>query len=111
MTIDLSECWAKIKRANEHRDSLETLVTPTVVEDLEKLGSVPEANLVQLSAKLDPQSGYHVFRVATIPENQLLRIGVVLGDVVHNLRCTLDYLFWALSCHYLGVAKTQKMYK
>src|SRR5215203_5440116 len=62
-----------------------------------------------MNAKLDPQSGYHVFRVTTVPEDWRLRVGVILGDVVHNLRGALEYLFYALSCHYLGVSKTEKL--
>lgn len=111
MTIDLSECLAKVERAHEHRDTLQSIVTPFVLGNIASPGSFPEADLVQLSAKLDPESGYHIFRVATTPDERLLRVGVVLGDVVHNLRSALDYLFWALSCRYLGVAKTQRMYK
>ena len=100
MTIDLDGCRAKTERARNHSDSLQTIITPLV------LGDVPETELIQLSAELDVQSGYHVFRVAAIPEAWRPGIGVVLGDVVHNLRSALDYLFFELCCHYLGATKT-----
>jgi hypothetical protein len=98
MPIDLSECRAKIQRAQEHSDSLQAIVTPVVMGD--------EPDFVQLSAKLDPQSGYHVFRVAAIQEDQRLRVGIILGDIVQNLRSALDYLFWQLYCHYIRVPRT-----
>lgn len=98
MLFDLSECRAKIQRAQEHSDSLQAIVTPIVMNQ--------KPDFVQLSAKLDHQSGYHVFRVAVIEEDQRLRVGIILGDVVQNLRSALDYLFWQLYCHYIRVPKT-----
>ena len=73
------------------------------------LGDVPETELIQLTAKLDPQTGRHVFRVATIPDAWRLGIGVVLGDLVHNLRSALEYLFFELCCHYLGATNTKRL--
>lgn len=101
-SVDLSACRAKIERAYEHRDSLQAII-PRPLYD--------KPDLVQLSAKLDPQTGQHVFRVAAIDDEWRLRVGVFLGDIVHNLRSALDHLFWALSCRYLGIAKTERMYK
>ncbi len=37
-----------------------------------------------------------------------MRVGVVLGDVVHNLRSALDYLFWQLYCHHIRVPLTYR---
>jgi hypothetical protein len=103
MTVDLAECRAKIERASEHRDTLNAIVRPV------QSGTAPESDLVQVSGKLDPQSGKHVFYVATIPEDWRLRVGVILGDVVHNLRSALDYLFYALCSEYLGVSRTESL--
>ena len=100
--VDLSACRAKIERAHEHRDSLQAIIPRPLMD---------KPDLVQLSANLDPQTGQHVFRVAAIDNGWRLRVGVLLGDIVHNLRSALDHLFWALSCRYLGVAKTERMYK
>jgi hypothetical protein len=102
MTIDLAECRAKIQRAHEHRNALDAVIKPVVS------GTAPEADLVRIGAKLDPQSGQHVFRVATIPNDWGLRVGVILGDVVHNLRSALDYLFWQLYCHHIRVPLTNR---
>ncbi len=100
MTIDLIECRAKIERARGHDDSLQAIITPAVLGD--------EPNLVQLSAKLDTQSGYHVFRVAAIQEDWRLRVGVLLGDIIHNLRSALDYLYWQLYCTYVRIPQSHR---
>jgi hypothetical protein len=99
MTVDLTECRAKIERANEHREELNAIVAPLLNW---------EAELFQMSAKLDPESGYHVFRVAAVPEEWRLEVGVILGDIVHNLRSALDYLFWQLYCHYIRVPRSPR---
>ena len=102
MTIDLSECRAKIERARDHRNGLDAVVQRAY-------RPIGEAKLFQMDAKLDPQSGYHIFRLAAIPEDWRLQVGVILGDVVHNLRGALEYLFFQLCCHYLGTTKTERL--
>ncbi len=100
MTVDLTECRAKIERAQKHRDELNAVVGPVLNW---------EAELFQMYAKLERESGYHVFRLAAMPEDWRLQVGLVLGDIVRNLRSALEYLFWALSCHYLGIATTERL--
>lgn len=100
MTIDLTECRAKIERAQKHRDELNAVVGPVLNW---------EAELFQMYAKLERESGYHVFRLAAMPKDWRLQVGLVLGDIVHNLRSALEYLFWALSCHYLGIHTTERL--
>ena len=90
---DFSGCWAKLQRAREHRNSLEAKIGPLFLGD---------ANQVRIIGKLDPQTHYHVFRVAAIPEFPLLYFGVLIGDVVHNLRSVLDNLVWQLVLHKTG---------
>jgi hypothetical protein len=102
MTVDLTECRAKIERAQEHRKGLDAVVGPVLDG---------EAEIFHIDAKLDPQSGYHIFRLATMPEDWRLQVGVILGDAVHNLRSALEYLFFALCSHYLGVQKTERLGK
>jgi len=67
-----------------------------------------DAEFFHLDAKLDPESGYHIFRVATVPEDWQLQVGVILGDIVQNLRSALDYLFWQLYCHYIRVPRSHR---
>ena len=99
MAIDLSGVRAKIERAREHRDALEAEIEPVLRE---------ERDPIQLSAKLDSDSGYHVFRVAVMPDRWLLRVAVILGDIVHNLRSALDLLAWQLVLNYYGRPKTEE---
>jgi hypothetical protein len=100
MTIDLGGCHMKITRAWEHREGLDAVVGPALNW---------ESDPIQLSAKLDPDTGDHVFRVTAIPEEWVMRIGVILGDIVHNLRSALEYLFFELCCEYLGADKTERL--
>src|SRR5215204_6186791 len=87
MTIDLSGPRAKIERAYEHRNALESELVPVLNG---------ERHQSQLSAKLDPDTGFHVFRVASMPDSFQRRVAVIVGDLVHNLRSGLDQLAWQL---------------
>jgi hypothetical protein len=98
MTVDLTECQAKIERAQEHRERLDAVINPV---------RSWESEVFHMDAKLDPQSGYHIFRLAAIPEDWRLEVGVILGDAVHNLRSALDYLFWQLYCCYIQVPQSR----
>src|SRR5215212_6098179 len=93
MAIDLSGVQAKIERAHEHRKALEGEIQPAL------LG---KRHSIYLSAKLDPDSRYHVLRVTVMPEKLLLRIAAALGDIVHNLRSSLDFLAWQLVLNHYG---------
>jgi hypothetical protein len=93
MTIDLAGCRAKIKRAHELTEALEEEIPP------EEKVARPR---LPLSAEIESASGYYVFRVADIPEDFYLRIGVIVGEVVHNLRTALDYLFGQIAGYYVG---------
>ncbi len=93
MSIDLSGCRAKIKRAHELTEALEAEIPP------EEKVARPR---LPLSAEIESASGYYVFRVADIPEDFYLRIGVIVGEVVHNLRVALNYLFGQIAGYYVG---------
>lgn len=96
MTIDLGAVRAKLHRAQEHRDALEA-----------ELGPVFEGKRypIQLSAKLDSESGYHIFWVAKVPDEWLTRMGILLGDIIYSLRSALDQLAWKLVLDYSGRPK------
>lgn len=89
----------KIERAHEHGKSLQAEVD---------FALRPESKIIQLRADLDRQSGYHVYRVATVPEPWMRRVGLIIGDLVHNLRSGLDHLFWQLYCAHVGVPKDER---
>jgi hypothetical protein len=89
---DFSGVWAKIERAKEHLDALrrETglgIGTP-----------IPDTYRIPMRLEYEPSSGDHVFRAtATIPEDAVRRVGILVGDIAHNLRSALDHLVWQLS--------------
>jgi hypothetical protein len=58
-----------------------------------------------MSAELDPDSGYHIFRVKAIPSDWMLHMSMILGDIAHNCRSALDQLYWQLVIHHGGRPK------
>jgi hypothetical protein len=94
---DFSGIWAKIERAKEHLDAFDR-------ECGAQVGTpVPEAYRVPTSCKYEPSSGYHVFRATpTLPEDAIRRLGIIVGDIAHNLRSALDHLFWQLALVHCG---------
>lgn len=76
---------AKLTRAREHLDALRPKVLSA--QDGEAYSRVKE---------VDSQSGDHVWRVK-IDSAAVMRLGVLVGDAVHNLRFSLDHLVWQLA--------------
>jgi hypothetical protein len=86
---DFTSCRAKLRRAEEHLDIFQSEAVASFAV---------ESNRAGLSIEFDAKSGYHIYRVATLPpEDLLLRFGLIIGDVVHNLRGALDHLAWQIS--------------
>ena len=89
---DFSGVWAKIERAQEHLDALRRETGLGVVTP------VPDAYRIPMRLEYEPNSGDHVFRAtATLPEDAVRRVGILVGDIAHNLRSALDHLVWQLS--------------
>jgi hypothetical protein len=86
-TLNLEAARAKLARAREHVDALERETTVGVKE---------EAAYAVRFSEVDPQTGW--CSVDLVP-NQIEkpRLSVILGDVIHNLRCALDYVVTALA--------------
>jgi hypothetical protein len=82
---DLSGVLAKLERAEEHRQAYDELV-----EDF--VGSDPYT----IYSEYDPETGWHSLRWQVLREAPLERMALVFGDMVSNLRATLDYLVWQL---------------
>ncbi len=86
---DFTSSWAKLDRGKEHLDTLNSEIGDAFAV---------ESNRVGLSVEFDRESGYHIFRATTFPpDDLLLRFGLIIGDIVHNLRGALDHLVWELS--------------
>jgi hypothetical protein len=89
--ISLRSCWAKLGRAQSHRESLD--------DSIRQHFSDP-ANIPTLTAELDIAENCHVFRVASIPSTIIAlqeTTAIVIGDAVHNLRSVLDHLVFQLA--------------
>jgi hypothetical protein len=56
-----------------------------------------EGETVTVSKTVDLQSGDIHFVAETVPEAPIRRWGAITGDIVHNLRCALDHLAFALA--------------
>jgi hypothetical protein len=82
---DLSGVLAKLNRAEEHRLAFDELF-----EDF--ASSHPYGIL----SEYDPETGWHTLRWQVLREPPLQELALVFGDLVSNLRTTLDYLVWQL---------------
>jgi hypothetical protein len=83
----LDGVWAKLNRAGEHIDTLADAIGSFINADPQPLAlSVPY---------LDPDDGWHTV-YGIVDEEPPERLGVILGDVLHNIRSALDHLIWQL---------------
>jgi len=85
MTPSLDGPLAKLNRAGEHLKALYQTVRR--LQDGEGYAAVLE---------IDPETGDHLWRMKVDPAAPM-RLGVLVGDVAHNLRSCLDHLAWQLA--------------
>lgn len=83
MSHHLDSCWTKFDRAKEHLDTLEAEIIAHT--------SSP-SNVVAIRPHLNAERTRYDIIVEAVPEAPLLRWGVVVGDITHNLRSALDQL-------------------
>lgn len=83
---DFSLIERKVERAREHFDALKSAVD-TLEMEFARDGVVADS---------DPQGGFYVWRVQ-IDDTRLTPLACMLGDFMHNLRASLDYLVWGLA--------------
>jgi hypothetical protein len=86
----LDSAWLKINRAREHEEAVEEAVDAWLGTDA-----------YTISREVDPQTGYTVHR-AQIKEAPPIRISLLIGDAVQNLRSALDHAVYALAESQLG---------
>jgi hypothetical protein len=86
MTADerLTLIQVKIERAKHHLGDLEVV-----------RGGFMNGNPYRIERQTDPQTGYNVHRVFDI-QAPPVKIGLIAGDVIHNLRSALDHLAYQL---------------
>lgn len=73
-------CLAKLDRADEH---LEALTSETL--------AFLQANPFELRGEVDKDAGRYSVRIR-LRERPPVRLGLIVGDAVHNLRAALDHL-------------------
>jgi hypothetical protein len=82
LDLDLGPSKAKLARAREHAEALKREATKRIGQET--------THAVEFSP-IDPQTGW--CSITLIPQKiEEPRLQVILGDVIHNLRCALDYL-------------------
>jgi hypothetical protein len=82
---DLSGVLAKLDRAEEHRQAFDDL-----------FDEFHASNPYSILSEYDPKTGWHSLRWNVLEELPLQRLGLLFGDMISNLRTTLDYLVWQL---------------
>src|SRR4051812_542711 len=92
MAYPLDGCYAKLDRAREHLEQLRGATEAWY-------GTTPQ----RIVGEFDPATGLFTF-VAPHTGGSFREWGAIIGDVVHNLRASLDYLAWELSVRHVGIA-------
>lgn len=102
MAHPLDGCRAKITRAGDHLQTLDT----------ESRRFVEEHEYIFVHST-DPDTREHVIVVRSIRQPPVLppiRLGVLVGDVLHNLRSALDHLVWQLAIIGTGPAERRNQF-
>jgi hypothetical protein len=86
----LSSARAKLLRALEHQEALDTLVADTFRI---------EANRPRVGTRYESESGEHIVYASFMPQldDFFERASLITGDAIHNLRATLDHVIYALA--------------
>jgi hypothetical protein len=84
-TPSLKGSWAKQRRAGKHMDALHDEITRYV-----------EDSPHRVTGKFDRHTGFFNLTAEVLKEPDTDLWGVLLGDLIHNLRCALDHLVWQL---------------
>src|SRR5712691_7954577 len=88
--MDLPGPRAKLSRARELRRELAQYIEQV-------LG--PVENLPSLALRVDDATSEYILYVDHVPDSSTLftRVGLLVGDVVHNMRSALDHLVYQLA--------------
>lgn len=85
-TPSLAGCWLKHSRAKRHIETLESI--------LREFG---DSKPYRITGKFDPEQRALIITAETLHKPDTSDWGVLLGDIVHNLRSALDHLVWQLA--------------
>src|SRR5438045_2016982 len=86
-----SSCRAKIARADEHLDAL--------YRETDGWGDGDPFRIVR---ECNSDGTEHVFRLRYKTDPDVWRWALLLGDALHNLRCALDHIVYALATQQTG---------
>ena len=84
--IDFSSVWAKVSRAEDHIGALEKEIKSWVDSDPYSATKKNNADFTRYWA---------ILHVKNRPD--LVRWSLIASDAIHNLRCSLDHLVYALA--------------
>jgi hypothetical protein len=87
LRLDLSASDAKIARARDHARALEAEAN-RITTERNPYGT----RIVQV----DSSNGWYAIYLTRIEHPRDYALGILFGDVMHNLRCALDYIVTAL---------------
>jgi hypothetical protein len=83
----LDSCFERLKRVDEHLLDFNSRVETMLMKQAYAVG-----------IKLDQNSPHQLIEVTLPPETFFdMRFGVLVGEIFYNLRCSLDYLIFALA--------------
>ena len=85
--LDLSPSYAKAARARVHLESLK--------EEISRILS--ERETFSIRQTVDLQTGWCSLYLMNADFTKELNLGIIVGDIVHNLRSALDYVITALA--------------
>lgn len=91
ITPDLNSCVEKLRRADEHYRVFNY-----------ELWDFLNGNTYGAVGEVKRETGEYVFK-AEIRREPPARLGALLGEVIHQLRSTLDHLIWQLASWHLEV--------
>lgn len=82
----LAGCWSKYRRAEGHAQTLEGLLT-----------EFGDSKPYRITGKFDPKERAVIMTAEVLHKPDTILWGLLLGDIVHNLRSALDHLVWQLA--------------
>jgi hypothetical protein len=83
---DLSSCWAKFARAQAHIGALKREIRSWVKTKPYRLAKQTSPDLIR-----------HGYVISVLKQPNLERWSLIASDAIHNLRCALDHLIYAVA--------------
>jgi hypothetical protein len=91
MALDLSSVEAKLKWAEHYIDALKSEVSAYI-----------ESGSLGMPQTMSEDRSHHRFIAFIQKEPPKVRWSLMVGDAMHNLRCALDHLVYAIAVHESG---------